>query len=94
MERGIRKKGRRGMERNGGTGKKTVVLVFVRFLICLRLYTDILRLSLTFSLCRVVQNVRIFSKKITSPLLCYWELANRGQFSLLLVSGPFTKWVF
>lgn len=57
-------------------------------LACLRLETDILRLNLVFSPCRVVQNVAIY-KNVIWPLPCYWEPAQRGQFSSL--GGECTK---
>lgn len=87
-QRWTRKKGRREMERSEGAGTTTVGLVFVP-LLGLRLQTDILRLNLVFSLCRVVQNVLIFYKNVIWPLPCYWEPAQRGQFSS--VGGECTK---
>lgn len=72
------------MERSEGTGKTAVVP-----LVCLRLQTDIWRLNLVFSPCRVVQNVLIFYKTVIWPLPCYWEPAQRGQFGS--VGGECTK---
>lgn len=91
------------MERSEGTGKTAVVLVFVP-LVCLRLQTDIWRLNLVFSPCRVVQNVLIFYKTVIWPLpcterpvwFCWWEVHQNGCFKFAPTEtepNSFRQWI-
>lgn len=79
------------MESSEGTGKTAVVLVFVP-LVCLRLQTDIWRLNLVFSPCRVVQNVLISTKLSFGHCPVTGSLHREASLVLLVGSAP--KWVF